>query len=165
MSGQDYPRTTHDGRTVWACCESTIGGRCEHVQPKEADTADSGLSTLDVWTLVEIVEERRAFRTACGMTGRSVLDYPGGFTFGDPVGLSSGESGVRWFHAMEPSFVVWSSAGVSGRVYTIAWWSEREQQWNHPTLAVDAPVEVRRHQWLMRVLTFPMPQMREGVDL
>jgi len=138
----------------------------DEVQPvREPDARDTGLSTMDVWTLVELVEERRAFSTACGMTGRSVLDYPGGFQFGDPVGLSSGESGARWFHAMKPSFVVWSSSGVSGRTYTIAWWSDLEKTWNHPSLARDAPVEVRRHQWLMRVLTFPMPAMREGVDL
>jgi hypothetical protein len=131
---------------------------------REPRTENAGLSTQDVWTLVEIVKEREAFRTACGMTGRSVLDYPGGFKFGDPVGLLSGVSGTRWFHAMEPSFVVWSDGGLSGRTYTIAWYSELEKGWNHPSLARDAPVEVRRHQWLMRVLTFPMPDTRLGVD-
>lgn len=25
-----YPRTRPDGRTVWACCESSIGPKCQH---------------------------------------------------------------------------------------------------------------------------------------
>ncbi|URG17467.1 hypothetical protein Mbo2_097 [Rhodococcus phage Mbo2] len=29
----DYPRITPDGRTVWACCESSIGPVCGHRTP------------------------------------------------------------------------------------------------------------------------------------
>ena len=32
MTGATFPRVTADGRTVWACCESTIGPACEHVR-------------------------------------------------------------------------------------------------------------------------------------
>jgi hypothetical protein len=28
--GMTYPRITEDGRTVWACCESSIGPDCQH---------------------------------------------------------------------------------------------------------------------------------------
>lgn len=30
MGSVTYPRRTIDGRTVWACCESSIGPACEH---------------------------------------------------------------------------------------------------------------------------------------
>lgn len=34
-----YPQTTEDGRTLWACCESTIGPVCQHLRPlTEAET-------------------------------------------------------------------------------------------------------------------------------
>lgn len=137
----------------------------EDVQPvRVPDAGHTGLSTQDVWALVEVVRERRAFTTACGLVGRSVLDYPPGFEFGDPVGLLSGEGATRWFRVMKPSFVAWSHGGPDGRTYTVAWWSQTEGTWNHPTLARDAPVEVRRHQWLMRVLGFPLPESGKGVD-
>jgi len=30
IPGSSYPRVTPDGRTVWACCLSTVGGPCGH---------------------------------------------------------------------------------------------------------------------------------------
>lgn len=138
----------------------------DEAQPvRQPPSGNTGLSTQDVWTLVEVVGQREAFTTACGMVGRSVLDYPPGFEFGPPAGLLAGDGATRWFLAMKPSFVVWSHGGSDGKTYTIGAYSEVEQGWFHPSLAEDAPVEVRRHQWLMRMLRLPLPQMRAGVDL
>jgi hypothetical protein len=157
---------SNERRVLWPCCGDGNGSGCGHGQVvRQPPFGNLDLSVLPVWNLVEIVREREAFTTACGMVGRSILDYPGGHRFGDPVGLRSGAEGVARFHAMDPAFVVWSHGGVSGRTYTVAWWSQVGQDWSFPSLADDAPVEVRRHQWLMRVLTFPLPEMRKGVDL
>lgn len=124
----------------------------EQTLPETAPDSDAtGLDLDQVWTLTELMRHRVAFDTACGMRGRSVLDYPPGFRFGDPRRLSSGESGVRWFHAMEPSYEVWSHA-ADGRVFTIGWYSDKEKAFNIPNLD-DPPVEVVRHQWLLRALT------------
>ncbi|NDL58622.1 CBS domain-containing protein [Phytoactinopolyspora mesophila] len=30
VSEGEYPRRNADGVTVWACCESSIGSKCEH---------------------------------------------------------------------------------------------------------------------------------------
>lgn len=35
-NADQYPRRMHDGRTVWACCESSIGPACAHVQDRSS---------------------------------------------------------------------------------------------------------------------------------
>lgn len=136
----------------------------EDTLPETLPGSDAnGLGLSQMWELVELMRERRAFDTACGMRGRSVLDYPPGFRFGDPRGLSSGEAGVRWFHAMEPSYEVWSRA-ADDRVFTIGWYSDKERAFNIPNLE-DPPVDVVRHQWLLRALTMhvELPGAEGGV--
>lgn len=132
----------------------------QDVQPaREPWTENAGLSTEEIWKLALLLHRRVAFRTEDGLLGRSVLDYPPGFEFGDP-GLESGELGAGWFQKSQPSFVVWSQAGVGGAVHTVAWWSERQGRWCMPTLPQEVPDAVREHQWLVRVLSLPIPGAR-----
>jgi len=136
----------------------------EETQPEHLPDSDAtGLDLSLVWSLTELVRDRQAFSTQCGLQGKNVLDYPGGFRFGDPRGLASGEAGVRWFHAMEPSYVVWALAG-DGRIFTIAWYSEKEQAFNFPNLA-EPPLEVQRQQWLLRALGMPLPLPAAGAGV
>lgn len=130
------------------------------------------LGVLQVWGLAEALAEGEAFRTSCGLVGASVLDYPPGFRFGPATGVSAEAGGD--FVLARPGYVVWSRAGGTGQAFTVAYWSvdplERrwpvDRHWGWPELVEEAPVEVRRHQWLVRGLTeHPLPQMRRGVDL
>lgn len=124
----------------------------EATEPEKLPDSDAtGMDLEQVWTLTELLRCKVAFDTQCGMRGRSVLDYPGGFRFADPRGLASGDAGVRWFHHMQPSYQVWSRA-KDGTVFTIGWYSDLESAFNIPSLLA-APVEVQRHQWLLRALT------------
>ena len=38
----EYPRVNHKGVTVWACCESIIGPRCQHRCLAEPDCNCAG---------------------------------------------------------------------------------------------------------------------------
>lgn len=130
------------------------------------------LGLLQVWGLAQALDQRTAFRTSCGLVGKSVLDYPPGFRFAPARGVTAEAGGD--FVLAEPGYVVWSGAGVGGQVFTVAYWSaERlefrwpdDRHWEWPELVEEAPVVVRRHQWLVRGLTeHRLPQERRGVGL
>lgn len=112
----------------------------------------------DVWLLTEAwLVRREAFATACGMVGKSLLDYPGGFRFGPPKGVRQAE--VRWFQERSPGYVVWSHTGRTGATYTVAYWSATREVWVFPELVDDASPEAHRHQWLLRALASrPVPE-------
>lgn len=131
---------------------------------REPGSEDTGLSTSDVWELVDVCARRMAsFTTADGLVARSVLDYPGGFRFGDPVGVVATQ--VDQFRHAEPVYVVWSHGGPDGAAYTVAYYSASYRLWVYPRLAASAPGAVREHQWLVRALThLSLPGVR-GVDV
>lgn len=126
---------------------------------------NSGLRTSDAWRLVEIiVRNQEAFVTADGLVGRSILDYPPGFRFAPPRGVD--QHAMRRHRTDEPAYVLWAYGPDEGASpYTVAWWGEA-RGWFIPGLVTVAPIEVRRHQWLVRSLTmYPLPEMRAGVDV
>lgn len=130
----------------------------EHESPLPIEAENMSLDVRVVWHLVEaVVQERQAFATDDGLVGRNLLDYPGGFRFAPPRGVT--EKSWHSHHMDAPVYTVWSHAGPG--TYTVAWYSETSG-WVFPELREHAPVEVRQHQWLMRVLTsHPLP----GVSL
>lgn len=131
---------------------------------QEVPSGNAGLPLVGVWKFAEvIVREREAFTTDDGLVGRSVLDYPGGFRFASPRGVT--EAFFQSHHMDAPDYTIWSYGGLSRRAYTVAWHGET-CGWVIPDLVQDAPIEVRHHQWFVRALTaFPLPEMRKGVDI
>lgn len=132
---------------------------------REPGSEDTGLSTADVWKLVDVCARRMvAFTTVDGLVARSVLDYPGGFRFAAPPGVVATQ--VDQFLNADPAYVVWSHAGADGRAYTVAYYSGSYRLWVYPRLVAAAPAAVRQHQWLVRALTtLPVPGMDRGVDV
>lgn len=109
--------------------------------------------TQGVWDLASALRLQQAFSTGCGLVGKSLLDYPGGFAFSGPVGVKGGDAATTEFLSSGPVYQVWS--GPDGaRLYTVAW-RDWEGEWHLPELEDDAPVLVLRHQWLVRALTHP----------
>lgn len=120
---------------------------------KEPGAQASGLELGKVFEVAALLRQQLAFTTACGLRGRSVLDYPGGFAFSGPVGAKNPDAATEFFLSTGPVYQVWS--GPEGaRLYTVAW-RDWEGEWHTCTLDDDAPVEVRRHQWLVLALTHP----------
>lgn len=128
------------------------------------------LGLLQVWGLAQALAQGTAFRTSCGLVGKSVLDYPPGFRFGPAMGVSAEAGGD--FVVAKPGYVVWSQPGGCSQVFTVAYWSADplefrwpdDRHWAWPELVEDAPVEVRRHQWLVRGLTeYRLPTDGRGV--
>lgn len=102
-----------------------------------------------------------AFASECGLVGKNVLDYPGGFRFSTAVGVREQEA--QRFVERDPSYVVWSHTGRRGSSYTVAYWARSPRAWFYPQLVQDAPLEARRHQWLLSCLTSrPMPMPVRG---
>lgn len=126
-------------------------------------SGNTGLSLIDMWSFTEaIVREREAFTTLCGLVGKNVLDYPGGFRFSPPRRVT--EPFFQRHHMDAPEYSIWSQAAYHG-TYTVAWYGET-CGWVIPDLDSVAPIEVRHHQWFVRALTaFPLPEMRPGVDI
>lgn len=119
--------------------------------------------TQGVWDLACAMRRQTAFTTGCGLRGKSVLDYPGGFSFSGPVGVKGDDGATTFFLSTGPVYQVWS--GPEGeRLYTVAW-RDWEGEWHVPELEDDAPELVRRHQWLVRALAHPGLPVADGLGV
>lgn len=128
---------------------------------RDPEEQDRGISLEETFHLAELLRERRGFDTVDGMRGKSVLDYPGGFKFGPPRGVT--ESQVEQFLAAEPAYVVWSHDADQGATYTVAYWSQGYELWVFPTLVPGAPARVLAHQWALRALLSHRLPVEKGV--
>jgi hypothetical protein len=119
-----------------------------------------------VWELVEVLRDKEAFSTSCGMTGRSVLDYPGGFRFTEPPINVTDEYANAWGRpGVDVTYKVWSQHG--SMTYTIAWFASSSllEDWIVPRLHT-APTEVQWHQWLIyQIVRSRHPALPLGLDM
>lgn len=107
MHGSEYPRTNEQGQTVWACCESTIGPKCQHIDPEPYEAQrktyrerrEAKAARLREWA-----EMREAKSDAMHDAARS---HTAGIPFGQPI-LMGHHSQGRHERAIERS---WAATG------------------------------------------------------
>lgn len=125
----------------------------DEAQGRSPESTHTGLDLEGVWELVGMLHRQEGFITRDGLTAKSLLDYPGGFRFSGPRGAKRPEAAEEFFLSTEPVYVLWSTGG-GVRPYTVGW-QGKDGEWHSMTLDEEAPEQVRRHQWLVRVLTMP----------
>lgn len=82
MGTTEYPHTTDEGKTVWACCFSSIGPACEHRRYAREAQRYNGWANRETWAVALHIKNDQGWQESVHEAVRNAAD---GFRQDPPI--------------------------------------------------------------------------------